>query len=124
MNYLDSNIIANAFYDNPHQVSCQKAIRVGGVTNAINIIEAFNVLDRVIGRKAATRSIKGMMSTNVIILDVDNNSIFEALKKSEVSKLKFMDLVHLNCALTQGCECILSYDKDFDGGLVERREPE
>ena len=124
MKYFDSNIIGYAFYRNSRQEACQRAIREGGMTNVLGLIEAYGVIARIIDSEEANKIIRGILSSNIAIIDMDTNLLFDALKKSGQVKNGFIDHIHQACALSHGCECILSYDKDFDGGLVERREPE
>ena len=124
MNYIDSNILAYAFYENDFQEVCQQAIREGGLTNTVNLIEAFHVIECQTNRDNATRAIKGLLKSNLMIVDVNINIIFEALKKAEkYKKLKFLDLIHYVTAKNNECREILSYDKDFEDLEIKRKEP-
>lgn len=124
MKYIDSNILAYAFYDNEHQQACQQAIRDGGITNTINLIEAFHIIEWQTSRDIATRAIKGLLKSNISIIDADINLLFEAVKKAEkYKKLKILDLLHYVTAKNQGCDVILSYDKDFSDLEIKREEP-
>ncbi len=38
-------------------------------------------------------------------------------------KLSIFDMVHYSCAVMNGCEVIVSYDRDFDGLGIAREEP-
>ena len=40
MKFLDSNVLAYAFYDNEHVEECQKAISEGGLIDTLNLIES------------------------------------------------------------------------------------
>lgn len=124
MNFIDSNIIAYAFYQNPNQEQCQVAIRAGGVTDTCCLIESFNIIELQTTREFATRAIRGILKTGITIIDVNINLVFESLKKSQAKgRLSFLDLVHLSAAMSSGCESMLSYDKDFDGQEIPRSEP-
>lgn len=124
MRFLDSNIFAYAFYENEHQEKCQQAIREGGITNTIVLVEAFNIIEWQTGRENATKVIRGLLKSNIHIVDGNMNLIFETLKRAEKYKrLKFMDLLHYTTALTQACESILSYDSDFNNLEIKREEP-
>jgi len=124
MKFIDSNIIAYAFYKNKFQESCQKAITENGVTNTFCLIEAFNIIEYQTNRETATEFIKGLLKSNLEIVDIDINTVFEALKQSIVyKKLKFLDLVHYIVATSQNCEAIVSYDTDFDHLPLPRVEP-
>ena len=115
MKFIDSNIIAYAFYENKFQDSCQRAITEGGVTDTLCLIEAFNIIEYQTTKQNAAECIKGMLKSNTKIVDIDINLIFESLKKSASHpKLRFLDLVHYIVAINQDCEAIVSYDKDFD----------
>ncbi|MEK6868081.1 MAG: type II toxin-antitoxin system VapC family toxin, partial [Nanoarchaeota archaeon] len=116
MKFLDSNILAYAFYENEHQGKCREVIRDGGLVNTFNLIEAFNIIEWQMNRDIATRAIKGILKSNILIIEVDTNLLFEALKRTEKNKkLKIIDLLHYTTALLHTCSTIVSYDKDFDG---------
>jgi predicted nucleic acid-binding protein len=124
MKYLDSNIIAYAFYQNEFQDSCQKALIEGGVTSTINLIEAFNIIEHETDRKNALDSIRGILRSNIEIVEVDVNILFEALKRSILYKnLKLLDLIFYIVAGIKNCDSFVSYDKDFDGLEIIQIEP-
>lgn len=124
MKFLDSNVLAYAFYENEHVLRCQKSIMEGGVVDIFNLVEAFFIIEKETGsRELAQKSIKGLLKSSLIIADVDINLFFEALKKINNTKLSIFDSIHYNCALMNNCDAILSYDKDFDGLGIPREEP-
>jgi len=124
MRFLDSSILAYAFYSNEYTEKCQEAIKQGGVIDALNLIEAFYIIEKETGnREVAKKSIKGLMKSDIIIIDVDVNLIFEAMKKIETYGLSVFDMIHYTCAVANNCECILSYDVDFDKGDIPRKKP-
>ena len=124
MKFIDSNILAYAFYNNKIQNSCQEAIRRGGIINTVNLIEAFNTIEVVTDRETAIRSIRGLLKSNIKIIDLDVNILFEALRRADKYKsLNFNDLIHYISALLNGCNAILSYDKDFDNLEIPREKP-
>ncbi|MBS3156435.1 PIN domain-containing protein [Candidatus Woesearchaeota archaeon] len=124
MNFIDSNIIAYAFYENKNRDRCREFIRKGGMTDSLALIEAFNIIEHQITRRIAVDSIKSLLKANFEIINIDENIVFEALKRSEkYKKLKFLDLVHYIIALIHNCEEFISYDKDFDGLEIKRIEP-
>ncbi len=121
MKFIDSNVIAYAFYDNKYKVRCREIIEIGGVTNTINIIEAYNIIQFEANREHATMSIKSLLKSNINIVDVDINLVFEALKAAhKYKKLKFIDLIHYITALVYDCNEIASYDNDFDNLSIRR----
>ena len=122
MKFIDSNILAYAFYNNKYQDRCQKIIKEGGIINTINLVEAFNIIEHEISREIAIKSIRGLLKSNLKIIDADLNLIFESLKRGEKSKLNFIDLIHYTSALLNNCETIISYDKDFNGLEIPREE--
>lgn len=123
MRFIDSNIIAYAFYDNPVQDVCQKILREGGMINTINLIEAFNIIQSEINNEVAITSIKSLLKSNISIINVDVNLVFEALKRaSRYKNLKFIDLLHYTTAVMNNCEAIMSFDKDFDKLELPRKE--
>ena len=121
MRFIDSNILAYAFYDNENRERCQEIIKSSGIINTINLIEAYNIIQFETNAEYATESIKSLLKSNIKIIEVDINLIFEALKKTQkYKKLKFIDLVHYVTALLYDCDEIASYDADFDGLEIKR----
>ena len=124
MKFLDSNVLAFAFYKNEYTGMCQNALREGGLVDVFNLIESFFIIERETGsREIAQRSIKNLLKSNIQIVDADVNSLFEALKRVNHLKLSIFDAVHYSCAVINGCSAIVSYDKDFDGLNIPREEP-
>lgn len=122
--FLDTNVLAYAFYSNENTDRCQAAITEGGFTDTFNLIEAFHIIEKETGsREQAQSAIKGLLKSNVEIVGVDVNTVFEALKKAGRSRLSIFDTVHYACALINNCNSILSYDKDFDKLDIPREEP-
>ncbi len=124
MKFLDTNIIAKAFYDNPHRNSCQKKITKGGLTNTFVLAEAFGVINKVTKDKdRAERAIRSILQSEIMVIEINQNILFEALKKINKINLNIFDMIHYVCALIEGCESIVSYDTDFDGLDIPREEP-
>ncbi|MBI3052260.1 PIN domain-containing protein [Candidatus Woesearchaeota archaeon] len=124
MKFLDSNILAYAFYRNEHTIRCQNAIRAGGIIDTFNLVEAFFVIEKETGsRDAAQKSVRSLLKSSLNIEDLDINLVFEALKKASNSKLSIFDLMHYTCARIHDCDAIVSYDEDFDGLDIAREEP-
>lgn len=123
MRFIDSNIMAYAFYQNEYQENCQNIIRGEGITDTIALAEAFNIIEFESSRNMAIIAVRGILRSNLKIVDVDVNVIFEALKKADVyKKLKFIDLLHYIIASLKNCEAFISYDKDFEGLEIARVE--
>ena len=124
MKFLDSNVIAYAFYKNEYTEVCQNAIREGGIVDVFNLIEAFFIIERETGnREIAQKSIKNLLKSNIQIFDVDVNLLFESIKKINHVKLGIFDVIHYCCAIMNNCDAIVSYDKDFDNLDIPREEP-
>ena len=124
MIFIDSNVLAYAFYSNDKRERCQQVIKGGGITNTVNLIEAYNIIQFEVNREHATKSIKSLLKSDLNIVDVDINSVFEALKRALKNvNLKFIDLIHYSYAIINGCNAIISYDRDFDGLEIPRKEP-
>ena len=121
MRFIDSNVLAYAFYDNRNKERCQEIIQEGGIINTINLVEAYNIIQSEFDTEYATKAIKSLLKSNLQIVNADINLIFEALKKTlRYRRLKFIDLVHYTTALLHGCEEIASYDSDFDSLEIKR----
>ena len=124
MNFIDSNILAYAFYDNDKKDKCQQMIQKGGITDTVNLIEAYNIIQFEVSREHATKSIKSLLKSHLSIIDVTINSVFEALKRAQRNtNPKFIDMIHYSCALVNNCNALISYDKDFDNLDIPRKEP-
>lgn len=121
MRFIDTNILAYAFYANEFQNNCQEIIKKGGMINTINLIEALIVLENIIDRRTAITFIKGLLKSNLVIINTDITLFFEALKRADKYKnLNFIDLIHYTTALLNNCESIASYDADFDNLELKR----
>lgn len=124
MRFIDSNILAYAFYDNKNREKCQGIIKSGGLINTVNIIEAYNIIQFETSAEHATKSIKSLLKSSLSIADASINIVFEALKRTaKYKRLKFIDLVHYTTALLNNCDSIVSYDSDFDNLEIPREEP-
>lgn len=124
MKFLDSNVLAYAFYNNEYMKRCQKIIREGGVADTFNLAEAFFIIEKETGsREAAQSAIRGLLKSDITIIDVNLSLFFEALKRANRYKLSIFDLIHYTCALLSSCDSILSYDKDFNNLDIPREEP-
>ena len=123
MNFLDANIIAYSFYQNENQEKCQNVLIQGGIIDTLVLIEAFNIIEHETNRDNAIVSIRGILKSDIRVIDADLGIIFECLKKaSSLKKLKFLDLVHYTVAKIMLCESIVSYDRDFNGLDIPRIE--
>lgn len=123
MRFIDSNIMAYAFYQNERQENCQNILRGGGITDTIALAEAFNIIEFESSRNMAIIAVRSILRSNIEIVDLNVNTIFEALKKADTyKKLKFIDLLHYTVVSLKKCESIMSYDKDFDGLEIVRVE--
>ncbi len=121
MNFIDSTIIAYAFYKNEKQLRCHEILKEGGVINTLNLIEAYNIIQYETNSEHANESIRSLLKSNLVIIGVDINLIFEALKRSsKYPKLKIFDLIHYITALMNNCRNIASFDSDFDGLEIKR----
>lgn len=124
MKYIDSNIIAYAFYNNPFQEKCQQCILAGGMTSSLALIEAFNIIEMQSSKEYAIKAVKSILKSSISVISIDVNVIFEALKRREkYDMLTFLDLIHYTISLLQNCESIVTYDKDFDELDIKREEP-
>jgi len=124
MNFLDSNILAYAFYENPYMLKCQTAIKEGGYTDAFALMEAFFIIEKETGQRGiAIKAIRGLLKSNISILEINTNMVFEALRAANQTKLSIFDALHYACALSKSCTAILSYDRDFESLKIKRKEP-
>lgn len=124
MKFLDSNILAYAFYENPHMAKCQNAIKEGGVTDTFALAEAFLIIEKETGqRELAIKAIRGLLKSNLSIREINTSVIFDALRITHQTKLRIFDALHYACALLNNCTSILSYDKDLESLKLKRNEP-
>lgn len=121
MRFIDSNVLAYAFYDNQNREACRQMIKAGGIINTLNLAEAYNIIQSEVCTEYATRVVKSLLKSSISIVNVDINLIFETLKRtSRYERLKFIDLIHYTTALLHNCQEIASYDLDFDGLEIKR----
>lgn len=121
--FIDSSVVTLAFTNNEQKEACRNEIRKGGVTNSLVLVESFVNIERITkSRNLAKDAVKSLLAA-LVIVPVDNNVIFEALKRAEKCNLKFFDLVHYTTALLRGCSSIISYDRDFDNLEIKRKIP-
>ena len=121
MRFIDSNVLAYAFYENENREKSQEIIKNGGIVNTVNLIEAYNIIQFEVNADYAAKSIRSLLKSNLSIISVDINLIFEAMKRaSKYTKLKFIDLVHYTTSLLYNCQEIASYDSDFDNLDIKR----
>ena len=123
MKFLDSNIITYAFYENEWTQACQNAIREGGITNTFNLAEAFFIIEKKTTKENATKAIRSILKSNIEIVEIDVNIIFEALRRIKNTRLNIFDMIHYLTARQHQCSEILSYDKDFNNLDIPRQEP-
>ncbi len=123
MRFIDSTILSYAFYQNPHQIESQKVLEGEGITDSINLIEAFNVIENVTNRETAIKSIRAVLRSHLQVIPVDGKIVFEAMKRGQKYKrLRFIDLIHYTIALLMNCSSIVTYDKDFNDLEIPRDE--
>ncbi|MEK6964569.1 MAG: PIN domain-containing protein [Nanoarchaeota archaeon] len=122
-NYLDSNVLAYAFYINPHQEACQQAIEAGGIISTLTLMEAFHAIERESNREIAQDCIRKLLRGNFQIVEIDANIFFQALKRTAHTKLNMADAIHYTCALLNHCSAILIFNKDFNNLDIPRKEP-
>jgi|SRR3989338_7625300 len=124
MRFIDSNIVAYAFYENEFQEPCRAVLREGGIIDTLVLCEAFNIIEHETNREIAQKVIKALLSTHIVIVSLDISVIFEAIKRAErYKKLSFLDLLHFTVSQLHSCEEIISYDKDFDRLPIPRNLP-
>jgi predicted nucleic acid-binding protein len=125
MRFIDSNVIAYAFYENKFQNRCQKILLESNIiTNTYTLTEAFNLLEFQTDREIAIKSIRSLLKLNIEIITVDVNIIFEAIKRAQrINKLRFIDLIHYTTADLYNCESFITFDCDFNGLDIKKIEP-
>ena len=123
MKFIDTNVLAYAFYSNEYTERCQAAIKGGGVINTFNLVEAFFIIEKETSRENAIRAIRTLLKLDLKIVSPDVNIVFETLKRAGKNKMKIFDLIHYTTALLNNCSKILSYDSDFDNLDIPREEP-
>ena len=61
MDFLDSNIIVQAFYENKNTEKCQEIIKNGGLTDTLVLTEAFHIIEKITNKERAEKAIKGIL---------------------------------------------------------------
>jgi len=124
MKFIDSNIFAYAFYNNEFTEKCQQAIKKGGITNTLNLIEAFFIIEKQTDQETAIKCIKSILSSHIDIINVDIVILFESIKKISNHNLSIFDMIHYVTASINNCESIITYDTDFKNLQIPREEPD
>ena len=123
MRFIDAMIITLAFTRNDKSEECRNAIRKGGIVNALVLAEAHYNIENITKNKIlAKKSIKSILG-RLDVVAVDQNLLFESLRRAEKYNLKIFDLIHYTTALLKGCSSVLSYDKHFNNLEIKREEP-
>lgn len=123
MKFIDSNIIAYAFYDNKYVEECQKVLQEEGLTDTFCLVEAFFIIEKETDKERAIESIKGVLKSQIRIIDVTTNSVFESIKNIKKVNLSLFDCIHYTTAKLNACSEIISYDRDFNKLDIPRKEP-
>lgn len=122
--FIDANVIVNGFANNKDKIRCRKILDEGFITDMVCVAEAQDALTTILkDKEKAINCVRSLFKGDNIILPVDKNIFFEALKKANISNLFIMDAIHYAAALLNNCSEIISYDKDFDGLEIKRAEP-
>ena len=120
MRFIDSNLLAYAFYRNQHTDNCQDILKQGGIINTLNLIEAFHIIEYETSRDHAVKAIRSLLKLNFKIIPLDTNTVFNAIKQAINHRLLIFDLIHYVTALEENCREIVSYDSDFDNLNIKR----
>ena len=67
--------------------------------------------------------IKSLLKSNIVILPLGLNLLFESSKRVDKYKLDVFDRIHYVAALLNSCSEFISYDQGFDGLEIKRVEP-
>jgi len=124
MKFLDTNTIVNAFYLNPNKQKCEEILKSKNlIINTLILIEVFHILNNILNKEKAELCIKLILKSDIQIIPIDINLIFESLKRTHKYNLNFFDLIHYTTALLNNCSEIISYDQDFNNLEIKRTEP-
>ena len=122
--FVDANVIVKAFTENVDREKCRKILSKEFLTNTLCLVEAMKIISLIIHDKVeAAACIKSVYKSNCIIIDLDKNLLFEAIKRADKYHLSVFDLINHTTALLNSCTEIISYDKDFNGLEIKRTEP-
>ena len=122
--FIDANIIVKAFTRNKDREKCRDVLYEDFVTDALCLVEAQHAIYAISGdRIHASDSVKSLLRTGCLIVDLDRNLLFESFKRTGKYNLNTFDLIHYVAAMFNNCSELVSYDKDFDNLEVRREEP-
>jgi len=122
--FVDANVIVKAFTKNSDATQCRAVLRQQFVTNSLCLVEAQYALRIITNDHAfAANCIKSLFKDTGLIVPLDKNLLFEAIKRTGKNNLEEFDLIHYTTAMMHECTSIASYDRDFDGLEIERIEP-
>lgn len=122
--FVDSTVLIKAFTENSDKHKCREIINEKFVTNSLCLVEANHFISLITKNKThAARSIKSLFRSDISVVDLDKNLLFEAFRRIDKYELDAFDIIHYTTALLNNCSEITSYDKDFNGLEIKRAEP-
>ena len=130
--FIDADVLITAVAGRGAEAKQARALfealqtgKVRAMADSLVAWEVFYGIERQKGREFAVTFLKSLLGLDSLrILPIDQATVFEALRISGRCRLKGNDLLHYTVALLHSVEAIYSYDKDFDGLEIERREPQ
>lgn len=124
MPFVDSTVLIKAFTENSDKHKCREIINEEFATNSLCLVEANHFISLISKSKThAARSIKSLFRSDIVVVDLDKNLLFEAFRRIEKYELDAFDIIHYTTALLNNCSEIISYDNDFDRLEIKRAEP-
>ena len=121
--FIDANVIVKAFTQNVDKEKCRAALYDEFITNTLCVVEAQHAIWRITGNALlAANCVRSLFKGKGIIVPLDKNLLFEALKGVGKYRLGLFDLIHYVSALLHNCSEFISYDKAFENLEIRRVE--
>jgi len=123
--FVDANVIIKSFTESADASACRNVIREYFITNTLCLLEAYHAIKIIKNDEEYAREcMRSLYRSHASIEDVGRDLLFEALKRISGTPLTIFDCIHYTTAFLHNCTAIYSYDKDFDGLLIPRQEPQ
>ena len=132
MIYMDANVFINAAVGlGELGKTCRNILDLvenkNGIvsTSALTFDEVLWKLRNFMGYAEAIKSVRATMELPIHIIQINANTIYEALNIAENFKLKPRDAIHASCMFQENISQICSTDSDFDVlNYIERIHPD
>jgi predicted nucleic acid-binding protein len=124
---LDSNIFLEMFLRQPKAAQCKDLLDMvsEGALEAVVTRFSVHAIEAILGKaEFVSMFLRNLeTSTGLVVYDTGNDDEIAATIVQQKTKLYFDDALQYFVAKKLAVDCIVSFDKHFDGLDIERTEP-